>query len=84
MANHKHQGSRIIIGKDFNLQVPDNPIVVFIEGDGVGPDIWKATRMVLDEAVLRAYEGRKRIYWHEAYAGEKARRERVNGFLRTQ
>ncbi|HLU26550.1 MAG TPA: isocitrate dehydrogenase (NADP(+)) [Longimicrobiales bacterium] len=58
-----------------SLQVPDRPIVPYIEGDGTGPDIWRATRMVLDAAVERAYEGRRRIAWMEVLAGEKAARE---------
>ena len=57
------------------LNVPDNPIVPFIEGDGIGPDIWRATRHVVDESVRKAYEGRRRIAWMEVYAGEKAVRE---------
>jgi isocitrate dehydrogenase len=52
--------------------VPDRPIVPFIEGDGTGPDIWRASVRVLDAAVERAYGGRRKIAWHEVYAGEKA------------
>jgi isocitrate dehydrogenase len=55
-----------------NLNVPDNPIVCFIEGDGIGPDIWKASQHVLDVAVMKAYGGRRNISWMEVYAGEKA------------
>jgi len=54
------------------LAVPDRPIIPFIEGDGTGRDIWRATRRVLDAAVERAYQGRRRIAWTEVYAGEKA------------
>lgn len=54
------------------LIVPDNPILAFIEGDGIGPDIWKAAKMVLDSAVDKAYNGKKKISWMEVYAGEKA------------
>jgi isocitrate dehydrogenase len=54
------------------LQVPDLPIVPFIEGDGTGPDIWRASRVVFDAAVDEAYGGRRRIAWMEVYAGEKA------------
>jgi len=54
------------------LVVPDNPIVPFIEGDGTGPDIWRASVRVLDAAVEKAYRGRRRISWMEVYAGEKA------------
>ncbi|OGT33756.1 MAG: NADP-dependent isocitrate dehydrogenase [Gammaproteobacteria bacterium RBG_16_51_14] len=54
------------------LDVPDNPIIPFIEGDGIGPDIWRATVRVLDAAVARSYQGKRRIHWLEVYAGEKA------------
>ncbi len=58
------------------LRVPDNPIIPFIEGDGTGPDIWRATVRVLDAAVSYAYSGQKKIHWMEVYAGEKAYRLR--------
>lgn len=54
------------------LNVPDNPIIPFIEGDGTGPDIWRASQRVLDAAVEKAYNGKKKIVWFEVYAGEKA------------
>jgi isocitrate dehydrogenase len=54
------------------LQVPDHPIIAFIEGDGTGPDIWQASVRVLDAAVAQAYKGRREIAWCETYAGEKA------------
>lgn len=54
------------------LNVPDNPIVPFIEGDGIGVDIWPAARQVLDSAVEKAYGGKKKIEWKEVLAGEKA------------
>src|SRR5262245_27320382 len=54
------------------LVVPDNPIIPFIEGDGTGPDIWRASVRVLDAAVKKAYDGRKSIAWMEVYAGEKS------------
>ena len=54
------------------LQVPDHPIVPFIEGDGIGPDIWRASVRVLDAAVEQASRGRRKIAWAEVYAGEKA------------
>lgn len=57
-------------GKD--LMVPDNPVIPFIEGDGTGRDIWKASVRVLDAAVEKAYSGKKKIEWFEVYAGEKA------------
>lgn len=52
--------------------IPDNPIVPFIEGDGTGPDIWRASRTVFDAAVQQAYGGRRRVAWYEVFAGEKA------------
>ena len=54
------------------LVIPDNPIIPFIEGDGIGPDIWYAAQMVFDAAVEKAYEGKKKISWLEVLAGEKA------------
>src|SRR5436853_6199510 len=54
------------------LVVPDNPIIPSIEGDGPGPDIWRASVRVLDAAVEKAYGGRRKIAWFEVYAGEKA------------
>ncbi|ETN89082.1 NADP-dependent isocitrate dehydrogenase [Thermus sp. NMX2.A1] len=64
-------GERITIQNGV-LQVPDQPIIGFIEGDGTGPDIWRAARPVLDAAVEKAYGGRRKIAWAEIYAGEKA------------
>ncbi|MCK6470791.1 MAG: isocitrate dehydrogenase (NADP(+)) [Planctomycetes bacterium] len=54
------------------LQVPDQPVLPFIEGDGTGPDIWRASQRVFDAAVQKAYGGKKKIKWFEVYAGEKA------------
>src|SRR5688572_33076702 len=54
------------------LEVPDNPIIPFIEGDGTGPDIWRASQLVFDAAVAKAYGGKRRIAWMEVLAGEKA------------
>ena len=54
------------------LAVPDNPLIPFIEGDGIGPDIWRAAKQVLDSVVEKAYGGSKRIAWTEIFAGEKA------------
>jgi isocitrate dehydrogenase len=54
------------------LNVPDQPIIPFIEGDGTGPDIWKASQAVLDAAVEKAYKGKKKIVWFEVFAGEKS------------
>ncbi len=65
------------------IQVPDNPIIPFIEGDGIGVDIWPATRRVLDAAVEKAYDGRKSIAWMEIFAGEKAH-ERFGEWLPQQ
>jgi len=65
-------GDKVTI-QDGKLQVPDRPIIPFIEGDGTGPDIWSAAVRVLDAAVAQAYKGKKRIAWCEVYAGEKAR-----------
>jgi isocitrate dehydrogenase len=64
-------GERISIENE-ELQVPDNPILPFIEGDGTGPDIWAASQPVLDAAVEKAYGGKRRIRWMEVLAGEKA------------
>ncbi len=65
------RGTKIIMSKG-TLQVPDDPIIPFIEGDGTGPDIWKASQIVLDAAVQKAYGGKRRIEWFEVFAGEKA------------
>jgi isocitrate dehydrogenase len=61
-----------ITRKDGRLEVPDDPILPFIEGDGIGPDIWRASVRVLDAAVDKAYAGKRRIHWMEVYAGCKA------------
>lgn len=65
------EGEQITI-QDGKLQVPNNPIIPFIEGDGTGPDIWRAAKRVLDSAVDKAYKGSKKIAWYEVFAGEKA------------
>ena len=64
-------GEKITVKGDA-IEVPDNPIVAFIEGDGIGSDIWSATKRVLDAAVEKTYGGVKRIVWMEIYAGDKA------------
>ena len=64
-------GERITISNG-KLSVPDQPIIPFIEGDGIGPDIWAASSRVLDAAVAKCYGGQRRIHWLEVYAGEKA------------
>jgi len=65
------QGAKIAISNG-KLVVPQNPIVPFIEGDGTGPDIWRASVRVMDAAVAKAYGGQRRIHWMEVYAGEKS------------
>ncbi|MBX3048220.1 MAG: NADP-dependent isocitrate dehydrogenase [Anaerolineales bacterium] len=65
------EGGTISI-KDGVLNVPDNPIIPFIEGDGTGRDIWRASQRVLDAAVEKAYGGKRKLVWMEVYAGEKA------------
>jgi isocitrate dehydrogenase len=64
-------GAKITI-KDGKLAVPANPIIPYIEGDGTGPDIWRASVRVIDAAVAKAYGGQRRIHWMEVYAGEKS------------
>ena len=64
--------SQITKNEDNSINVPDNPTIPFIEGDGIGPDIWKATQNVLDSAVEKAYDGKRKIDWKEVLAGEKA------------
>src|SRR5450432_2342487 len=63
---------KIVMGDNGKLIVPDNPTIPFIEGDGIGPDIWKASVRVFDAAVKKAYGGKKKIEWMEVLAGEKA------------
>ena len=64
-------GEKITVQND-KLVVPDNPIIAFIEGDGIGPDIWRASKNVFDAAVKKAYNGKKKIAWMEIFAGDKA------------
>jgi isocitrate dehydrogenase len=66
------EGTRIQVDAGGTLTVPDDPIIPFIEGDGIGPDIWAATQRVVDASVEKAYGGAKRIVWMEVLAGEKA------------
>jgi isocitrate dehydrogenase len=66
------EGGEKITVRNGQLTVPDRPIVPFIEGDGTGPDIWRASVRVFDAAVAKAYGGRRRIHWAEVYAGEKS------------
>jgi isocitrate dehydrogenase len=71
--------SRITIAAG-RLHVPDNPVIPFIEGDGTGPDIWRASVRVFDAAVAKAYGGARRVQWKEVLAGEKAFKQ-VNNWL---
>src|SRR4026209_1954508 len=64
-------GAKISI-QDGNLEVPDNPIIPFVEGDGTGRDIWRASVRVFDAAVAKLFGGKRRIVWVEGLAGEKA------------
>ena len=66
------QGQKISVNKNYSLNVPDQPIIPFIEGDGTGIDITPVMRRVVDEAVAKAYHGKRQIAWMEVYAGEKA------------
>ena len=77
MATYKHavipaDGDRIT-NEGGELVVPDRPIIPFIEGDGIGPDIWRATQAVVDASVEHAYQGARQMVWMEIYAGEKAK-----------
>jgi isocitrate dehydrogenase len=65
-------GDKIVMGPDGHLIVPDNPVIPFIEGDGIGPDVWRASKLVLDAAVEFVYGGKRQIEWLEILAGEKA------------
>ncbi len=65
-------GQPITMGSDKKLHVPDHPILPFIEGDGTGPDIWRASVRVFDAAVEKSYKGKRKIAWMEVYAGEKS------------
>jgi isocitrate dehydrogenase len=69
-----------IVMRDGRLEVPSQPVIPFIEGDGTGPDIWRAAQHVFDAAVARAYGTSRRIVWFEVLAGEKAK-ERLNSWL---
>src|SRR5436305_2373961 len=67
-------GQKITVNKDFSLNVPDQPIIPYIEGDGTGVDITPVMIKVVDAAVAKAYGGKRKIHWMEIYAGEKATR----------
>src|SRR6058998_1725953 len=62
------------------IVVPDDPIIPYIEGDGTGPDIWRATRYVIDGTVAKVYGGKKKITWKEVFAGDKAK-EKFDDYL---
>ena len=66
------EGETIVL-RDGKLVVPDNPIIPFIEGDGTGPDIWRASKLVFDAAVEKAYGGKRSLVWFEVLAGDKAK-----------
>ena len=66
------EGETIVL-RDGKVEVPDNPIIPFIEGDGTGPDIWRASKLVFDAAVEKAYGGKRRLVWYEVLAGDKAK-----------
>lgn len=65
------QGEKVVYEKN-QLKVPNQPIIPFIEGDGTGPDIWSAARLVFDAAVEKSYAGKRKVQWMEVYAGEKS------------
>src|ERR1700731_2404029 len=65
-------GEKITMGSDGKLRVPDQPIIPYIEGDGTGPDIWRASQYVFDNAVKKVYGGKRQIAWMEVWAGEKS------------
>jgi len=66
-------GEKIRMNADKSLEVPNNPIVPFIEGDGTGSDIWRSSQHVFDAAVKKAYQGKRKVVWYEVYAGEKSK-----------
>lgn len=66
------EGSKIEVRRNGKLKVPFDPIIPFIEGDGTGPDIWSAVKRIIDAAIEKAFEGKKKIVWFEIYAGDKA------------
>ncbi len=76
MADYQHarvpDSGDPITFRNGEIDVPDHPIIPFIEGDGIGPDIWRATQSVVDAAVEKAYGGDRKVAWMEVYAGEKA------------
>jgi isocitrate dehydrogenase len=75
MTDRKFEGEWITLDAQGRIEVPSNPNIGFIEGDGTGPDIWAAARPVFEAAVLKAYSGKRRIHWFELLAGERAAKE---------
>lgn len=78
-ADYQHivlpeNGSKITVNDDYTLNVPHDPVIPFIEGDGIGADVTPAMKIAIDAAVARAYGGERHINWMEVYAGEKATR----------
>jgi isocitrate dehydrogenase len=78
-VNTPQTGTRIDY-QDGRIVVPDDPIIPFIEGDGTGADIWRATQYVIDGAVQKAYGGKRKIHWREVFAGDKAK-EKFDNYL---
>ena len=74
-------GTKITISKRGKLTVPKDPIIPFIEGDGIGPDIWAAAQKVFDAAVKKAFNGDRKVHWKEIYAGEKANERKAGDWL---
>ncbi|MBS1588857.1 MAG: NADP-dependent isocitrate dehydrogenase, partial [Bacteroidetes bacterium] len=63
---------KITMGNDGKIVVPDSPIIPFIEGDGIGPDVWHASKAVIDASITHCYGNKRQIHWKEMLAGEKA------------
>lgn len=82
--NLPKNASKITVNSNSTLNVPDRPIIPFIEGDGIGVDITPAMLKVVNQAVLKAYNGQKEIAWMEIYAGEKATKHtiKIHGYLK--
>ena len=79
MSSYQHikvpaEGQKITVNADMSLNVPDEPVIPYIEGDGTGLDITPVMLKVVDAAVAKAYGGQKKIHWMEVYAGEKSTR----------
>ena len=76
MPSYQHitvpEGDKIEVSPSGRPQTPDRPVICFIEGDGTGPDIWRASKHIFDEAVAHCYGGKRAVAWMEVYAGEKA------------